>query len=113
VQRWNDGHWRIIGPTEKGPQPVGAGGEIAAWISRDEGRTWRKQRDVTRGSALNHNCVRRPINAHPDFYGFWADGDPDQFTKSMLYFTNATGDKVWQLPYDMAGKFAEPVRFKP
>jgi hypothetical protein len=103
------GAWRIIGSTEKGPQPIGSGGEIAAWISTDEGKTWHKQREVTHASPQNHNYVRRPINPQADFYAFWADGDPDKFTPSRLYFTNQTGDKVWQLPYDMRGEFAEPI----
>ncbi len=30
--------WRIIGPTETGPQPFNPGGEIAMWTSRDQGR---------------------------------------------------------------------------
>ena len=90
------GTWRIIGPTERGPQPIGGGGEVAIWISRDEGKTWTKERDVTRDSPLNHNYVRRPVNAHPDFYAFWADGDPDKFSQSRLYFTNRAGDRVWR-----------------
>jgi hypothetical protein len=100
--------WRIIAPTEKGPQPIGAGAEVAIWASTDEGKSWRKQRDVTHGSALNHNYVRRPMYAHPDFYGFWADGNPDKLTPSHLYFTNQAGDKVWRLPYDMHEDFATP-----
>ena len=105
----SDTAWRIIGPTEKGPQPVGSGGEVALWVSRDAGKTWSKERDVTHGSAMNHNYVRRPVNAHPDFYAFWADGNPDTLTPSHLYFTNKAGDRVWQLPYDMDGDFAKPV----
>jgi hypothetical protein len=101
--------WRIIAPTEKGPQPIGGGGEIAIWTSRDEGKTWSKERDVTHGSAMNHNYVRRPVDAHPDFYAFWADGNPDKLTPSHLYFSNQAGDKVWELPYDMKGDFAKPV----
>jgi hypothetical protein len=102
--------WRIIGPTERGPQPIGSGGEVAVWISRDSGRIWTKQRDVTSGSPRNHNYVRRPVNAHPDFYAFWADGDPDKFSPSYLYFTNRSGGAVWRLPYDMKGEFARPER---
>ncbi len=109
----DDDAWRVIGPTEPGPQPVGSGGEVAIWTSRDEGRTWTKERDVTRASRMNHNYVRRPVNAHPDFYAFWADGDPDRFTPSHLYFTNRAGDRVWQLPYDMAGATAKPVEMAP
>jgi hypothetical protein len=105
----SDDAWRIFGPTEKGPQPVGSGGEVAIWASRDEGQTWAKERDVTRGSAMNHNYVRRPMNAHPDFYAYWADGNPDTLTPSHLYFTNKAGDRVWQLPYDMPGDAAKPV----
>ncbi len=103
-----DDVWRILGPTEKGPQPIGSGGEVAVWVSRDEGKTWRKERDVTRGSAMNHNYVRRPVNAHADFYAFWADGNPDTFSPSRLYFTNRAGDTVWELPYEMKEAFAKP-----
>ena len=103
-----DGQWRIIGPTERGPQPIGGGGEVGIWASSDEGRTWTKVRDVTRRSPRNHNYVRRPVNAHPDFYAFWADGNPDQLSPSYLYFTNQPGDRVWRLPYDMPSDFAKP-----
>lgn len=104
----SDDQWRIFGPTEKGPQPLGGGGEVAVWVSRDQGQTWSKERDVTRGSAMNHNYVRRPVNAHPGFYAYWADGDPDTLTPSHIYFTNQAGDRVWQLPYDMTEAFAKP-----
>ena len=52
--------------------------------------------------------VDKRMNPHPDFYAFWADGNPDKFSKSVLYFANRAGDRVWQLPYDMEGDFAEP-----
>lgn len=107
-----DGSWRIIGPTERGPQPIGSGGEVAIWSTKDSGKTWLKERDVTRASRMNHNYVRRPLNAHPEFHAFWADGNPDTFSPSNLYFTNHAGDQVWQLPHDMNGEFAEPVRLK-
>ena len=101
--------WRIFAPTEKGPQPLGGGAEIAIWTSRDEGKTWSKQRDVTQGSPMNHNYVRRSVDAHPDFYAFWADGDPDKLSPSRLFFANRVGDKVWQLPYEMKDATAKPV----
>lgn len=96
-----DGLWRIIAPTEHGPQRNGTGGEIAIWISKDEGKNWTKVRDITHDSPRNHAYVRRPVNAHPDFYGFWADGNPDEMSESRLYFTNKSGGEVWCLPYDM------------
>ena len=101
--------WRIIGPTEPGPQYYGTGGEIAIWTSRDEGNTWKKIRIVTSRSIRNNSYVRRPLNANRDFYSFWADGDADKLSESHLYFSNKKGDKVWELPYEMKEKFAQPV----
>jgi hypothetical protein len=100
--------WRIIAPTEAGPQHWGTGGEMALWESRDEGASWEKVRDITRNSPLNHMYARRPVNAHRDFYALWADGNPDQMSASRLYFTNYAGNQVWRLPYDMSGAHAKP-----
>jgi hypothetical protein len=93
--------WRIIGPTEPGPQRYGTGGEMALWESADEGKTWIKRTDLTSNSTRNHSYARRPVNAHPGFYAFWADGNPDSLSVSYLYFCNKKGDKVWRLPYTM------------
>jgi hypothetical protein len=103
-----DGTWRIIAPTEPGPQRWGTGGEMAMWTSPDEGRTWTKMRDLTAGSPRNHAYARRPLHAHPGFYAFWADGDPDAFSLSRLYFTDRSGEHVWRLPYTMEGDEAMP-----
>jgi putative BNR repeat neuraminidase len=104
-----DGTWRIIGATEPGPQPYCTGGEIVMWTSADQGSTWKKVRQLTRGSRFNHTYPRRPVNAHPDFYALWADGDAKQPSESHLYFTNRTGDRVWKLPPTMAGEFGRPL----
>nr|MCU0363784.1 BNR repeat-containing protein [Bacteroidales bacterium] len=105
--------WQIIGPTEPGPQKYGTGGEIAVWKSKDQGVSWNREAMLTSGSARNHSYVRRPLMAHDDFYGFWADGDADEFSESHIYFTNRQGNKVWELPYVMKDDFARPVlRFR-
>lgn len=109
----DDGTWKIIGPTGTGPQKWGTGGEIELWTSVDQGATWAKQRAVTRNSPRNHSYARRPRDAHPDFYAYWADGDADQLSESHLYFTTRAGDKVWRLPYHMTGDFAVPELVKP
>lgn len=108
-----DGVWRILAPTGPGPQRHGTGGEIAMWISRDEGRSWTKTRVVTSNSPRNHAYVRRPVNAHPDFYGFWADGNPDAMSESHLYFTDKSGSRVWGLPYDMDDPTSSPSALDP
>jgi hypothetical protein len=104
----DNGVWRIYGPTEVGPQYWGSGGEIALWESSDEGVTWNKVRDLTSASERNHGYVRHPMNAHPDFYTYWADGNPDQISRSYLYFSNREGDRVYRLPYTMTTDFAAP-----
>lgn len=108
-----EGVWRIIAPTEPGPQPWGTGGEMALWRSDDGGRSWRRLREITGGSARNHAYARRPLGAHPDFFAFWADGDPYRFSPSCLYFTNRDGDRVYRLPYDMPGETAVPELVSP
>ena len=104
--------WTIIGPTETGPQKWGTGGEMALWQSSDEGITWKKIRDITHNSSLNHSYARRPVQANKDFFAFWADGDADKISASRLYFTNEKGDKVWMLPYDMKNDFEKPFQVK-
>ena len=95
-----DGAWRIIAPTEPGPQAFSTGGEMTMWLSRDEGKHWTKLRDVTSGSSRNHSYARRPVNAHPDFYAFWADGHALEPSESHLYFASKDG-AVRALPFTM------------
>lgn len=104
--------WRIVGPTESGPQAFGTGGEMALWESPDEGKNWKRVRHLTKNSPKNHSYARRPLNANEEFYSFWADGDADKFSESRVYFTNQKGNKVWVLPFDMWSDFATPLRVK-
>lgn len=98
-QLWIEGDlWRILGPTEAGPQHWGTGGEVALWESRDKGKTWTKVKNITENSKCNHSYVRRPLNAHDDFYAFWADGHADEFSPSHLYYTDRNGAEVHQMP---------------
>jgi hypothetical protein len=103
--------WRIIGPSQPGPQAYNPGGEIAMWTSNDRGATWKLARQMTSASAYNHTYVRRPINAHDDFYGFWADGHGRQPSESRLYFCNKAGD-VFRLPVQMAADAEKPQRMQ-
>jgi hypothetical protein len=103
-----DGTWRIIAPTDPGPQPYNPGGEMVMWTSRDEGKAWEKIKPLTRNSQRNHTYARRPLNAHPDFYALWADGDGRKPSESNLYFTNQKGDHVWRLPAKMDAELARP-----
>ena len=109
-----DGTWRIVGPTERGPQRWGGGGEIAVWTSGDEGRTWTKIRDVTRNSPRNNSYVRKVFKATPDspFALLWADGHADKLSVSRLYFVDRDGTQIRRLPYDMKDQFATPEKFE-
>ncbi|MBI5396502.1 MAG: hypothetical protein HZA91_14500 [Verrucomicrobia bacterium] len=46
--------------------------------------------------------------SRPDFYAFWADGNPPEKSDSSLYFTNKDGNHVWRLPAKMDGEFSKP-----
>lgn len=105
----SDTTWRIIGPTQLGPQPYNPGGEIAMWLTENAGESWRKVKQLTKDSEMNHTYVRRPVNAHPDFYGFWADGHGRKPSESHLYFCNQKGD-VFRLPQTMVNDFAMPEK---
>lgn len=107
--------WRLIAPTMIGrdlpprqPQPYGTGGEMVSWTSDNAGRTWYPQ-PLTAGSAYNHTYARRPVDANPDFYAFWADGHARQPSESRLYFCNQKGE-VFRLPENMSADFAAPQR---
>jgi hypothetical protein len=104
----DDGLWRIIAATEPGPQPYGTGGEIVMWTSADEGATWKVAKQLTRDSKLNHTYPRRPVDANPQFYALWADGNPLERSESHLYFTDREGSHVWRLPAKMDADFVRP-----
>ncbi len=104
-----DGAWRLIAPTDLGPQPYNPGGEMVMWLSRDEGETWERVRQLTHDSPYNHTYARIPKNAHPGFYAFWADGHGREESESRLYFCTREGD-VYRLPTKMTGESAPPER---
>lgn len=104
-----DGTWRVIAPTDAGPQPWGTGGDMVMWTSTDQGATWTRARTLTGGSARNHSYARKPLDAHPDFYTIWADGNPLEPSPSRIYFATRDGD-VFVLPERMTGATARPAR---
>jgi hypothetical protein len=103
-----DGKWRVIAATEPGPQPYGTGGELVVWTSSDQGGTWQKEKQLTAGSELNQSYARRPVNAHPDFYALWADGNARKPSQSHIYFCDSKWN-VFQLPPKMKGGTARPT----
>ncbi len=100
--------WRLIAPTATGPQAYNPGGEMCLWTSRDKGRTWSQERQLTHDSVRNHTYARRSVNAHPEFMAFWADGHARQPSDSRLYYCNQKGD-VFQLPEHMGEQYARPI----
>ncbi|WP_066628288.1 BNR-4 repeat-containing protein [Labilibacter marinus] len=106
----DDGTYRIVAPTEPGPQEWGTGGEIAIWESDNQGANWISLGTITENSVRNHTYARRPVNTNADFYAFWADGNTDAFSRSYLYFSNKYGD-VYQMPYSFSDDFIDPIPF--
>ncbi|MRX46589.1 BNR-4 repeat-containing protein [Pedobacter puniceum] len=104
------GIWRVIGPTTMGPQPYNTGGEMVMWTSKNQGKTW-KSKALTANSIYNHSYARRPVNVHPDFYAFWADGHGREKSVSRLYFSDIKG-RVYQLPTEINTDFIKPIRVK-
>lgn len=102
-----DGTWRIIGPTETGPQPGNPGGEMMMWTSGDQGENWRRVKQLTRASQRNHTYARRPVDADSGFYAFWADGHSRHPSESKLYFCDKEGH-VFLLPREMKGDMESP-----
>lgn len=107
----SDRRWRIIAPTAPGPQPHGTGGEMILWESRDQGASWRRLRSLTPNSPRNHSYARKPLNAHPDFYALWADGNPLEPSKSLIYFATRDG-KVFVLPETITTPRTRPHRLR-
>lgn len=103
----DDGSWRVIAPTF-GPQPWSTGGEVGMWKTGDQGKTWHKVRNLTPNSDMNHSYVRRALDAHPDFYAFWADGHAFKLSESRLYFSNRSGSAVRILPEEMTQENEKP-----
>jgi hypothetical protein len=102
---------KVVGPTVDGPQAYNPGGEVAMWLSKDGGKTWKKEKQMTKNSTMNHSYVRKPVGARPDFYGIWADGHGRKPSESYLYFTNSKGD-VYQLPRHSTDAMITPERLK-
>jgi len=76
--------------------------------SDDIGQTWTRIKQLTRDSEYNHSYVRRPVNAHPEFFALWADGHGRQPSESNLYFCDLAGN-VYLMPRLMKEKFEKPV----
>ena len=106
-----DGTWRIIAPTQTGPQPYNTGGEMVMWTSKNKGKSWERVKQLTLNSEFNHTYARRPVNAQPGFYAFWADGHGRQPSKSRFYFSDKDGN-VFLLPENMTGDYAKPELYK-
>lgn len=102
-----DGSWRLTGPFIDGPQQYGTGGEIGVWTSGDEGASWQQVDQLTSGSPYNHTYVREPVNAHDDFFSYWADGNAFAQSPSRLYFGTKEG-RVYRMPTSFTGDFARP-----
>lgn len=105
----SDKEWKVVGPTEPGPQKWGVGGELAIWKSTNNGKTWSKEKQLTFNSKNSHSYVRKVESGKAPFCFFWADGDSHNFSKSELYFGDFDGT-IWKLPYKMKNGTQKPIK---
>lgn len=63
-------------------------------LSGNKGKTWIKVKQLTNNSDYNHAYVRKPVNVHPGFYGFWADGHGRQQFASRLNYSDKKGNVI-------------------
>lgn len=101
-------NWTIVAPIEAGPQAGATGGAMSLRVSADAGQSW-QIRTFPNDTARNQTYARKPLNAHPDFVAFWADGDAFSPSDSNLYFANRSGE-VFRLPPHFEGASAFPER---
>ena len=81
------------------------------WESKDQGKTWKKRKQLTQAKEKNHSYVRIPYRYQPDFFAFWADGDTKKRGPSNLYFANAKGD-VFMMPDNFTDDWVKPIPVK-
>ncbi len=106
----DDNLWRIIGPSDRGPQPYCTGGEMSVWTSDNQGKNWHRAAMITENSPYNHSYARRPVNANDKFYSFWADGNGLRPSASSLYFCTKSGS-LFRLPSNMPSPTGKPEQF--
>lgn len=108
----NGGQWRLIAPTDPGPQSFGTGGRMVLWTSKDEGQNWTAARKLPLAASRNHSYARKPVDAHPEFAALWADGNAFEHSESSLYFCNDDASRVWRLPRTMNEATERPERIE-
>ena len=79
------------------------------WLSEDGGQSWSMEKQLTKNSPYNHTYVRRPVNAQPEFYAFWADGHAREPSPSKFYFSNQAGE-VFELPESVTTSNVKPEK---
>lgn len=92
--------WRLLAPTDPGPQSPATGGTMVMHRSADGGRTWKRDRAVFEDPDRCHTYARRPLNAHADLSWVWAAADAHRPGPVTLFAADARG-QVLELPWTM------------
>ena len=106
----NQGKIVVLGPMFEGPQPYNPGGEMGLIESDDDGKTWIVPKQLTCNSKYNHTYARKPVNVHPEFFSFWADGNPREVSASRLYYYDYKMNQVYKLPGRMESKTQPAIK---
>ena len=92
--------WRLLAPTDPGPQTPATGGTMVMHRSADGGKTWRRDRAVLTDPDRCHTYARRPLHAHRDLSWVWAAADAHHPGAVTLFAADAGGHTT-ELPRTM------------
>lgn len=91
LYRTPEGSWRLLTPSDPGPQRFATGGALGLWVSSDNGTTWHLEQHVASDDPDNHTYVRRPLHATDDFAWLWASGNSHKPGQTQLWYADASG----------------------
>ncbi|MEM6391665.1 MAG: BNR-4 repeat-containing protein [Planctomycetota bacterium] len=103
----SDDDWRLIIPSDPGPQRRATGGGMCLWRSADRGTTWQRDHRVVEPEGVNHTYARRVFEGSDDFAFLWASANAHDPGPVDLWFADREG-KTRKMPRTVGGDFTEP-----
>ncbi len=98
--------WHMVLPSIAEPQISTSGGSLVRWKTEDQGRSWYPQQ-LSFDPAVNHNWVRRVVEAAPELWFLWSDGNSRRPGESRIWLGDRAGNAL-VLPTAMTADFQKP-----